>query len=427
MFKQLLIALVVLVLGLAVCVFFVPGSAEALGRIGITLPTGTSGDAQTAAPGQGGPQAGGQRPGNGGFGGGGRGSNRTMVVVTAPVASARINDTLNAIGVGAAFRSVSVIAGSGGTLVDFSVAPGDKVKAGDVIAHLDAQTETIALDRARLSVTDAESAFSRATELAKSNAVTTVQFNTAQSALENARLELKSAELALARRTIATPIAGAVGLFQVTQGNYVGAQAVVTTIEDNSDIRVSFWVPERYASAIATGMDVTAEAVALPGRVFAGKVSAVDNRVDTTSRTLAVEASIPNADGAIRAGMSFAVSMRFPGQDFASVDPLSIQWSGEGAYVWKYQDGKVEKAMVRIIQRNSDGVLVDGDVEAGDAVVVQGVQQLTAGASVRLLDAPAEGNGQRREGGQGNGGNAGNGQGGNGGQGGNRPAPAPSN
>lgn len=63
-------------------------------------------------------------------------------------------------------------------------------------------------------------------------------------------------------------------------------------------------------------------------------------------------------------------------------------------------DKKVEKVPVQIIQRNSDGILVKADLKEGDQVVTQGVQQLTAGATVRLLDEVAEagsggGNGQR--------------------------------
>ena len=84
--------------------------------------------------------------------------------------------------------------------------------------------------------------------------------------------------------------------------------------------------------------------------------------------------------------MSFTVDMTFPGETFPSVDPLSIQWSNQGAYVWKIVDGKVKKGMVEIIQRNTDGVLVKGDVQPGDSVVTQGVLQLADNAPVRLLD-----------------------------------------
>lgn len=382
MLKQLLICLVILVLAVAGYILFVPGSAEALSRIGIPVPQAPAVTATSGAP----P---GSRPAGGQFAGRGGGS-RALVVVTAPVGTARINDRLNAIGVGAAARSVAITAPSAGTLEALLVSPGATVSAGDTIARLDSESETIAFQRAELSAKDAAETLRRTTELAKSNAATTVQLNTAQLAVDNAQLEVQAAELALRRRSIATPIAGTVGLFQVTPGNFVSAQAPVTTIEDNSGILISFWVPERYASAIALGMPVEAEAVALPGRLFTGTVTAVDNRVDATSRTLQVEARIANEGNAIRAGMSFSVAMQFDGQDFPNVDPLSIQWSSAGAYVWKYADGKVDRAQVRIIQRNSDGVLVEGDLKEGDAVVTQGVQQLSAGASVRLLDAPED-------------------------------------
>lgn len=212
--------------------------------------------------------------------------------------------------------------------------------------------------------------------------------STRRTSIDNADLEFANAKLALDRRTIVSPIAGSVGLFQVSPGNAVSAQSVVTTIEDTSFIRISFWVPERYASAIAIGAPVEVNAVALPGEKMQGEVVAIDNRIDTASRTLKVQAQIPNDAGKLKPGMSFSVSLAFPGEEFPTVDPLAIQWSSDGAYLWKFIDGKVERLLVDLIQRNSDGVLVKGDLQAGDQVVTQGLQQLTAGASVRLLDAP---------------------------------------
>jgi RND family efflux transporter MFP subunit len=280
------------------------------------------------------------------------------------------------------------------------VQPGQEVQAGAVIGSLDAEAEQIAHDRAKLTFDDAQATLDRTKSLAGANNATTVQVNTAQLAFNTAELELKNAELALRKRTIATPIAGTVGLFQVSPGNAVTPQTVVTTVEDTSHIRVSFWVPERYAGSIGVGMPVTAAAVALPGQTIAGEVSAVDNRIDPTSRTLQVEANIPNADGKLKPGMSFSVSMSFPGESFPSVDPLAIQWSSDGAYLWKYGEQKVQRVPVQIIQRNSDGVLVKAELREGDQVVTQGVQQLTAGATVRLLDEVADaGSGSGRRGG----------------------------
>lgn len=383
--RQVLLSLVIVGAAAAAFMFLVPGAPETLARAGIDLPF-----LRTAEAPQGGNQQAGQGGGGGGFGG--RGGGRSMVVVTAPVVMATINDSLAAIGEGFAAQSVTVVSPAGGTLRELLASPGQQVASGDVIGRLDADSEEIAAEQARLAFADAETALNRTNELARVNNATTVQAAAAQLAYENARLALRNAELALTRRTITTPISGTVGLFQVSPGNTVTAQTVVTTIEDISSIRVSFWVPERYAPSVAVGMPIAATAVALPGITISGEVSAVDNRIDTASRTLRVEAEIPNHGGRLRPGMSFSVSLGFPGEEFAAVDPLAVQWSSDGSYVWKYADGTVERMPVEIIQRNSDGVLVKAELIAGDQVVTQGVQQLSAGASVRLLDeAPAEG------------------------------------
>lgn len=399
MLRQLLVSLVLLVAAGFAYVWFVPGAADTLARFGITLPVEAAPSPQPTTPGaqQGGAQMA-ARPG-GGQGaqqGGGRRGARELVVVTAPVTVASINDGLTAIGEGEAAHSVTVMSPAAGTLTELLVRPGESIEAGAVVGRLDDDAEQIAFERAKLAYDNAEAALARTQELANANAATTVQINDAQLAADNAELELRNAELELRRRTITSPIAGTVGLFQVSPGNTVNNQSIVTTIEDTGHIVISFWVPERYASSITVGMPLTAMAVAMPGRELQGEVVAVDNRIDPASRTLKVQAQIPNESGALRPGMSFSVRLSFPGEEYPAVDPLSIQWSSDGAYVWKYAEGKVERALVQIIQRNSDGVLVKGDIAAGDQVVTQGVQQLTAGATVRLLDELGMG-GERRQ------------------------------
>lgn len=377
--RQIALSALVLLLAVVVLVFFVPGAQETLARYGIPLPFQV---ADATAPGAT-PNAGGQQRG-------GRRGAGEQVVVTAFATEGTINDRLAAIGEGSAFRSVTVTAPTAGTLVELLAQPGEVVEAGQVIARLDDEETRIALERAQLAARDAEASLGRNQELSRSNSVSAVALSTAQLVADNANLELRNAQLALDRRTITTPIGGTVGLFNVTPGNYVAAQSVVTTIEDVSEIVVSFWVPERYAPAITPGTPVKADAVALPGQSIVGEVSAVDNRIDPASRTLKVLAALPNENGTIRPGMSFSVNLEFAGETFPSVDPLSIQWSAEGAYVWKYADGVVKRTLVSIIQRNSDGVLVKGDLVAGDQIVTQGVQQLVDGGAVRLLDPPVE-------------------------------------
>jgi RND family efflux transporter MFP subunit len=392
--RQLIACVVVLVAAALAYVFFVPGAPETLARAGISLPFGPQTETQTATAPQslgagrpvGGPSAG---PGGPGGPGGGRpGFSRQTNVVTTPVTLSTINDSLNAIGEGTAVNSVTVIATAAGNLDEVLVTAGQTVNAGDIIARFESTTEQVAYDRAALAAQDTSNTVARTKGLASSSIVANTTLTAAELASSNAELELRNAKAALDRRTVTSPISGAVGLIRVTSGNYVPALTTITTIDDTSSILIDFWVPERYATAISPGMTVKVSAVAVPGQVFEGIVSAVDNRIDPASRTLQVQAKIPNDNSQLRAGMSFSVSLAFPGEQYPTVNPLAILWSAQGSYVWKYDNGKATKVLAEIVQRNSDGVLVRGDLKPGDAIITEGILQLAEGAAVTLLDGP---------------------------------------
>lgn len=384
--KQLLISLIVLAAAAGAWVKFFPGSQAILASWGMEWAIAATAPEKTAAvkPGAGDGQ---QQAGNGGQsreGGGNRRNGGGPNVVTAQVTSATINDRLTAIGTGRASNSVVVTPYSSGRLTEIAVKPGDRVEKGSLIARMDADTEQIAVDRARVALEDARSKLERMQALKNTNTATTVQVRDAQVVAENAELALRDAELALERRSIISPIAGIVGIIQVEAGNAVVESTQITTVDDRSRIIIDFWVPERYAGVIDVGAPLTATPIARPKEMFDGTVSALDNRVDEQSRTLQVRAVIPNPDDTLRAGMSFQVAMKFPGDTYPSVNPLAVQWGTDGAFVWAIKDGKAKRTPVRIIQRNTDSVLVEGNLASEDLVVTEGIHTVREGADIQV-------------------------------------------
>lgn len=366
--KQLVLALILLAVATAGWVFFFPGAQDILARAGITAaPTAET----TGATGTG--RQNGQRQGG-----------QQGEVIAAPVTRATINDRLQAIGTGQANASVVVNPFDAGRIAEVAVTAGQRVEAGDVLVRLDSDVQVISLDRAKVGVSDAQSRFDRVQTLRRARTATDVQVADAQVVLSNAQLAQRDAELALARREVRSPISGIVGILPVELGDYVTSQTAIATIDDRSRIIVDFWVPERFASQIVVGQPAEASSVARPGDVMAGSITAVDNRLDQTSRTMQVQAAIPNPDDRLRAGMSFQVSMKFPGDSYPAVDPLAIQWGSDGAFVWQVKDGKAVRTAVRIIQRNTENVLVEGDLPEGQMVVTQGVHLVRDGGDVRV-------------------------------------------
>jgi RND family efflux transporter MFP subunit len=374
--KQLVLTLLVVIVAAGLWVRFYPGAGAQLSAWGIDWLDFAVAD---ATPEQG------DKPRRG------RGGPQGAVVAT-PVVEITINDRLSAIGTSTALQSVAVTPYTSGRMTEVLVKSGATVKAGDAIAKLDLDAEQIAVERAANALKDAEARLQRMQVLRKTNTATAVQVTDAELSVENARLQLREAELALSRRSIETPIGGVVGILPITAGNYVSSQTVIATIDDRSEILVDFWVPERYAAAITVGSPITATSVARPGETFEGVISAVDNRIDVDSRTLQVRARFPNKADKLRAGMSFQVSMKFPGDKYPAVDPLAVQWGSDGAFVWAVRDGKGVRVPVSIIQRNTDSVLVDAELTVNDEVVTEGIHLVRNGAELTVADrkqAPA--------------------------------------
>ena len=376
--KQAIGVLVVLAAALFGWARFVPEARGHLSEAGvppalISLLAGAEPVTETAAVTQPGRPQGPGAPG-------GRGA----TVRTAEVFSATINDRIDSIGDGEALKSVTVVPLSAGVLTEVLVESGARVSAGDVLARLDSSQETIARDKADLSLKTAETALQRAEQLFRSRTSTQSALDDARAARDTAQLALREAELALTRRSIVAPMDGHVGIVPVNAGDYVTTQTEIVTLDDRSSILVEFWLPERFTTQMVTGLPIKATAVSLPGEEFSGTVSAIGSRIDRASRTFQVQARINNASDRLKPGMSFRISLAFKGQDFPAVDPLALQWSSGGAFVWKAVDGKAKRISVSILQRNSDSVLLDApELAKGDRVVTEGVQVLREGMALK--------------------------------------------
>lgn len=401
--KQLLLCLVVLAGALALWVYLVPSAGETLARMGVpgeviaaihAKPASSSapaanGNGAARPQGQGGAQGNAQaqngQRGAGGQGGGQGGGNRATLVVAQPVAIGTVNDRLSAIGSGEAIQSVVVMPQSSGTVDEIMVTSGQKVTKGQVLARLDDEEQIIEREKAQVAL---QSAQEKSASYRNLQSFSRLDVLNAQIAEQAAKLALSTAELNLRRRDIVAPIDGIAGIVAVNIGDNVTTQTNVVMIDDRTAILVDFWAPERFAVAIEPGAPVEASSIARPGQVFSGKVEAIDNRIDPASRTMRIRARVENPGDVLRAGMAFNVGMRFAGERYPAVDPLAIQWDGEGSYVWQVRDNKSVKTRVRVVQRNPDAVLVGAELKEGDRIVTEGLQRVREGASVRIFGAP---------------------------------------
>ena len=369
--SQLILAVIVLGGAIALWVEYVPEARPWLERTGIAEKLGISMPAsEQAAPAQFGPRG-------------------APTVVTLPVAIGTLNDRVSAIGDGRAAKSVAVRSEAAGRITEVGFAAGEEVTEGAVIFRLDDEAEHIALDRARLMLTDAQDAQSRLDRLRQSGAASAVALREAELALRTAELAVRQAEFDLDQREVLAPITGWIGLIEVEVGDRISNQTDLALISDRSEILIDFALPERVLAKLKPGMPLTAEPLALAGELIEGEVVAIDNKVDRTSRTVRILGRVPNDGDRLRDGMAMSISLGFEGDPFPMVDPLSVQWSSEGAFVWAVRDGKATRVPVKIRQRNAESVLVEGELTEGEQVVTEGTQSLRPGSEVTIAGETA--------------------------------------
>jgi RND family efflux transporter MFP subunit len=338
-------------------------------------------------------QAAGNAPAQGGQpGGGGQSripgliSGGAVNVVTAPVEADTVGDTVTALGSATAAHSVVIYPRVAGIVADIVFKPGERVEAGAPLLRLDDDEEQANADRARIQYAQARAAFERSQSLAQSKTISSVALSDAEMTAQLAENQVRLAEIAVSRRLVTAPFAGIVGLTDISVGDLVNTNTAITTIEDLSTVRVSFEVPERWSASVKQGQVITARAQALPGSEFSGTITGIDNHVDATTRTLKLEAELQNTGEVLKAGMAIAVAMTFGGEEQLAVPNLAVQWDRKGSFVWKVAEGAARRADVAIVSRESGIVVVKGDVEAGDRVVVEGLLRLREGAKVNEVN-----------------------------------------
>lgn len=205
------------------------------------------------------------------------------------------------------------------------------------------------------------------------------------------RLQVLDAELELiaariARTEIHAPFAGVLGLRQVSEGSYLTSSQAVATLQSLDPIKIDFAVPEKYASTVRTGADVELEVAGHDG-TFTGRVYAVEPRIDANTRTIQVRAQAPNPQRRLLPGAFAKVRLVLGSDDEALLVPSIALIPGlEATTVYVAEAGTAQPRQVRVGRRTADRVQILEGLEAGDRVIVSGLQQLRPGLAVKVDD-----------------------------------------
>jgi RND family efflux transporter MFP subunit len=202
-------------------------------------------------------------------------------------------------------------------------------------------------------------------------------------ALLAARARLVLARKAVADTVVRAPFAGVVGQRLVSVGDYVSRGTKVASVLRTTPLRVQLTVPEQYSAEVAVGRAVAFEVDASPGKTFEGQVRYVSPALEASSRTLIVEAVVPNDAGALKPG-SFATARieqatRSPG---ILVPAAAVRTIAGTSRVFVVSGDRAEERIVTVGQPVGDDVEITSGLKAGENIATTNLTQLADGVRV---------------------------------------------
>ncbi len=317
----------------------------------------------------------------------GGGAGGPVGVIVQPVRVAPVVERVESVGTVRAREAVTITSKVAGIVEGIRFIEGERVEAGATLVQLDAAALRAELDQARALMDDARNQLVRARQLQAGQTIAAQRLETLEAMARQAEGRVRQADARLEELRVIAPFAGRVGLRQVSPGALIQPGTVITTLDDTARVRVEFSVPEVYLARIRVGSGVTARSSAYGTRRFQGQVAVIDTRIDPATRSVRVISEFDNADEALRPGLFLTVELVLEERERAllvaeeAIDPV-----GDRAFVFVVRDGRARRQEVKLGLRLPGEVEVREGLNAGEPVVVRGVQRLRNDVPVRVTE-----------------------------------------
>ena len=300
----------------------------------------------------------------------------------------------------AAEREARVNAEIGGLVQGVFAEKGQPVRAGQLLARIDAAAVRDQVLSGQSAVRSAEQQVALARRnvernetLASAGAVAERDLETARNALASAqaqlasaRAQLASAEEQMGKTTVNAPISGVVSERPVSAGSVVQMGGPLFVVVDPGSMRLDASVPAAELGQVRVGAPVRFTVTGYPGQTFTGTVQRINPAADPVTRQVPVIVSIPNAQGSLVSGLFAEGRVQAQAREGIVVPASAVDERGVQPQVVRLRGGVSERVPVTLGVRDpeTDRVEITAGVAAGDTLLVGAALGTTPGTRVTV-------------------------------------------
>ncbi|MGC1182574.1 efflux RND transporter periplasmic adaptor subunit [Legionella sp.] len=302
--------------------------------------------------------------------------------------------TLSAVGSLRARRGVSVTTELAGMVQTIYFTPGTAVKKGDVLVQLNAAAELGQLHSLQAQVELAKITYQRDKAQFLVRAVSKQTVDTDEWTLKNLQAQVEQQLATVAKKTLIAPFSGQLGINNINPGQYLNVGDAVTTLQALDPLYADFYLPQQFLLKLKIGQKVKVVTDTFPHKYFVGEITTIQPLVDSNTRNVGVEATLPNADFELKPGMFSHVEVDIEAeQNYITLPQSAISFNPYGDIVYLVKDtGKkdrdnkpiliVNQIFVTLGDRRGDQIAVLKGVHVGDVVVTSGQLKLKNGSRI---------------------------------------------
>jgi membrane fusion protein, multidrug efflux system len=325
-------------------------------------------------------------------------SPRTMPPTTVTSAVVKEEDwapVLSSVGSISAVEGAVVSSELGGVVQQIAFENGAAARKGDLLVQLDASSEEAQLHSAEADLELAHADLERSRGLAANKVISKAEFDAAEAKYKQKAASVDQMRSMIAKKTVRAPFDGQLGIRQVNVGQMINAGQQVVPLTSLDPVFADFALPQQNLGKLSTGLEVRVTTDALPGRVFNGRLTAINSMVDASTRNVTLQAMLENRDHTLRPGMFAKVEVVLPEKEKALVIPgsaISYAPFGDSVYVIeKKKDEKtgqelqmIRQQFVRVGEARGDLVSITNGLKVGETIVSTGVFKLRNGMPVTI-------------------------------------------
>ena len=273
-----------------------------------------------------------------------------------------------------------------GRLIELHINEGGYIKKGAIIAKLNDADLRSQLKKLDYEEQLADQTAARQQKLLEINAISKEEYDMAVNKVNTLSVDKEFLQVQLEKTTIHAPFSGKMGLKNISVGAYITPNIVISQLIQSNPVKLDFSVPEKYASRIKTGQEITFTIDGDDERVTA-RIIALDPMIDEDLRTLRVRAKASNPRGKYLPGMFIKVELPLGEVNTIMIPTESIIPILKGKKVFVMKNGKASEVLIKTGLRTDTKVQVEDGLIVGDSVIVSALMSVKNGMdiSVRTL------------------------------------------